>query len=306
MVELGQRHHLVIAFEQILIRAAHLEFRKVEADHTFLESVADQRASFHILGIVGNILVADPIFQYEDQHHFIGGFLHDPGFGRQHHIIPFHGAVIINHHIFEALAILAFFIDADAEPLDAVIEYPFFKKQGRLRFADIPKQCAGPEVGERKDVVGKIESGNGKYDDRYDQRRHHLLQGQAGAFHGRQLKMLTEVAEGHERGKQDRQRKRHRNGGKRKIKEQLRKNSRPDAFPYKIINVFENEHHKEDEHRYEKGHDERTDIGFQDEFVKRLHVPANITITMLWCPWLLLRNAKKAPPDLFYYFCCRY
>lgn len=83
--------------------------------------------------------------------------------------------------------------------------------------------------------------------------------------------MLAQVTECHDRREKDGQRERHWKKRGRCIEQQLTDHIQVQALANKIIEVFPQPLHKQDEQGNEERKDERSQVGFDNELMKLLH-----------------------------------
>ena len=184
------------------------------------------------------------------------------------------GAVVVDQHVVEQVRVGLLPADADRHVFDAVEEEPVLEFEGLFLLADVVERAVQLLVGVRDEVVADEEAADGDERHQYDERFGDLDQRHAGRLHGQQFVVLAQVAHGHDRRQQHRQRQAHRDHVGHEIGHQLDDDSGAEALAHQFVDVAPYDVHHQHEHDDEKREDHRAQVGFQNEFMDGLHAAA--------------------------------
>lgn len=180
-------------------------------------------------------------------------------------------AEVVNDHAVEHARLGGFVVDEEVHAGDFAIE----RALGDFDFGGFlsDREHESPHLGLRhwEDIVLEEESAdrNSRHED--DEGSHDAEKGNAGGFHGGELKLLAEVAEDHERCEKDGKGKGSRDHGEGGIEEKLAEDIKAQAFTYQIINHAEQELHEDDEKAYKERHNEQRSEALQHESVESFY-----------------------------------
>ncbi len=164
---------------------------------------------------------------------------------------------VIDHHLIQRTAVSALLLHIQVVPRYLVIEHPLGNlKLGRLLTHRV-QQRPHLRLSHRKHIVLKKECAYGYQHHQCYQRTHSLDERHARRLHRRQLKLLAQIAERHQRREQYSQRQRHRYHRQSRIEKQLRYHIHAQALPHEVIYITPQELHEHDEKAYKKRHDKQ-------------------------------------------------
>ena len=128
-------------------------------------------------------------------------------------------AHVVDHQVVEGARLLILVVDEEVVAGNLVVEHTLGNLElGRFLLYGV-EQGIHLGLGYRQHVVLEEEGSDSYEADEDYQGLHHLQQRDSGRLHGRKLKALAEVAEGHERRQQDGKRQSHRNHGQGRVEE---------------------------------------------------------------------------------------
>src|SRR6185312_11823222 len=111
--------------------------------------------------------------------------------------------LLIDDDVVNGAVVLVLLADLDHETRKLVIEDSFPDVEGRPREDDITLEVVELQRGDREDIVIEKEGDNGQQQADEEERPHETEKGNARGFYGDQLEGLAQVAQGHDRRKQD-------------------------------------------------------------------------------------------------------
>lgn len=191
------------------------------------------------------------------------------GHNRVH--VAIHLAVVVNQHVAQQVRLGVLTPDANRHVVDAVEEEAVLELDGLLLLADVVEDAVHLLVGVGDQVVAHEEAAHGDDAHHHQQRPHDARQRHAGRLHGQQLVVLAQVAHRHNGGQQRGQRQTQRNHVGHGVGHQFDDDACAEALAHQLVDVTPYEVHHQDEHHDEEGHNHRSEVGLQYEFVDGFH-----------------------------------
>ena len=170
-------------------------------------------------GILAQVLELLAAVELQKEVLLVVGQLEVAGVGQDDACVVETAAHVVDHQVVEGARLLVLVVDEEVVAGNLVVEYTLGNLEfGRFLLYGV-EQGIHFGLGHRQHIVLEKEGSDGYEADEDYQGLHHLQQRDSGRLHGRELKALAEVAEGHERRQQDGERQSHRNHGQGRVEE---------------------------------------------------------------------------------------